>query len=138
MWYKLGPYYKLQNEIFLGKITHMCRRWGTPQNFTPQKKQLLIKKLMKWGKKCKNFNINVVFFKIEKHTWRYGFTHVYLKSWWYDLQFLRIRVWHTKIGNYGSAFTFLTPTPHPAKISKNQNFEKIKKLPQISFYTCVP
>ena len=64
----------------MGKITHMCRRWGTPQNFTPQKKQLLIKKLMKWGKKCKNFNINVVFFKIEKHTWRYDFTHVYLKS----------------------------------------------------------
>ena len=36
---------------------------------------------MKWAKKCQNFNINVVFFlKIEKHTWRYDFTYVYLKS----------------------------------------------------------
>ena len=62
---------------------------------------------------------------------------MYLKSWWYGLQFLRIRVWQTKIGNYGSGFALLTPTPHPAKNPKNQNFEKIKKLLEISFYTCV-
>ena len=63
---------------------------------------------------------------------------MYLKSWWYDLQFLRIRVWQTKIGNYGSVFALLTPNPLPAKNAKNQNFEKMKKLLDISFYICVP
>ena len=76
------------------------------------------------------------FFKIEKHTLRYDFAHVYLKSWWYDLQFLRIRVWQTKIGNYGSVFALLTPTPYPAKNPKNQNFEYMKKFLEISFYMC--
>ena len=69
-------------------------------------------------KKCKNFNNNVFSKKIEKHTWRCDFAHVYLKSWWYDLQFLRIRVWQTKIGNYGSAFALLIPsTPSPALLT---------------------
>ena len=44
---------------------------------------------------------------------RYDFTHVYLISWWYDLQFLRIRVWQTKFGNYGAIFALLTPHPPP-------------------------
>ena len=92
---------------------------------------------MKWDKNSKNFNINVIFLKIEKHTWRYDFTNVYLKSWWYDLQFLRIREWQTKIGNYVSVFALLTLTPHPsAENPINQNFEKMKKLLEISFYMC--
>ena len=90
-------------------------------------------------KRCKILTLMLYFFKIEKHTLRYDFAHVYLKSWWYDLQFLRIRVWQTKIGNYGSVFFLLTtPPPCPAKNPKNQNFEKMRKLMEISFYTCVP
>ena len=41
---------------------------------------------------------------------------MYQKPWWYDLQFLRYRVWQTEIGNYGSLFNL-----------KNQNFERMKK-----------
>ena len=56
-----------QKEIFFGNITHMCRRWGTSQNFClanidELEKELLIKKMMSGQKKCKSFNINVVFF----------------------------------------------------------------------------
>ena len=80
------------------------------------------------NKKCKNSHIyNVISKKIiiKKNTWRYHcFTPVYLKYWWYDLQFLRYRVWQTEIGNYGSFFA-LTP---PSKNQKNQNFEKMKRI----------
>ena len=70
------------------------------------------KKLLKWANKnSKNFNIyNVVFFnisifrmlclflKIKKKTWRYpNFAPAYQKSWWYDLHFLRYRVWQTEM-----------------------------------------
>ena len=47
-----------QKETFFGKITHMCRRSGTPQNFClafidELEKQLLIKKTDEVGqKKC--------------------------------------------------------------------------------------
>ena len=44
--------------------------------------------------------------------------HLYLKSWWYDLQFLRIRVGQTKIGDYGSVFALLTLTPTLLKTQK--------------------
>ena len=55
------------------------------------------------------------FFKKQKNTWRYHyFTPVYQTSSWYDLQFLRYRVWQTEIGNYGP---FLI-----------QDFEKMKKI----------
>ena len=37
-----------------------------------------------------------------------------------------------------SQFLLFWPPTHPAKNLKNQNFEKMKKLPEISFYTCVP
>ena len=58
------------------------------------------------------------FKKIKKKTWRYHyFTPMYQKSWWYDLQFLRYRVWQTEIGNYGSLFNL-----------KNQNFQRMKKI----------
>ena len=82
------------------KITQLWRRWGTPENFClafidELEKQLFIKNLLKWvNRKCKNFNIYNVFFKKnkEKHLEIY-FTSVYQKSWLYDLQFLRYRVW---------------------------------------------
>ena len=57
--------------------------------------------------------INVIFTilhlkKIKKKMWRYHyFTSAYQKSWWYDLQFLRYRVWQTKIGNFRSFFALL-------------------------------
>ena len=50
-------------------------------------------------------------------------------------------MWQNKIGNYESVFALLTthpPPTRPAKNLKNQNFEKMKKLLEISFYTCVP
>ena len=101
-------------------------------------KQLFIK-LFKWSnKKCKNFNIcNVVFFikkKIKKSTWRYNyFTTLHKTSWWYDLQFLRYRVWQTEIGNYGPFFVLLHPPP--PSIPKSQKIKILKKqknLPEIS------
>ena len=94
-------------------------------------------------KRCKILTLMLYFFKIEKHTLRYDFAHVYLKSWWYDLQFLRIRVWQTKISNYGSVFVVLIPHPlsppptHPAKNRKN-HILKNEKIAGDSFYTCVP
>ena len=121
----------------------MCRRWGTPKNLylafiDKLEKQLLIKKLMKCAKKDLRILILLLhFLKREKHTLRYDFTHAHRKSWWYDLQFLRNRMWQTKIDNYRSVFALLILTPHPAKNPKNQNFEKMKKLLEISFYTCV-
>ena len=54
--------------ISFEKITHMRGRWSTPQNFflafiDEFEKQLIIKKLLKWGnKKQNNFNIYVAFF----------------------------------------------------------------------------
>ena len=39
-----------------------------------------------------------LFLKIKKKTWRYpNFAPAYQKSWWYDLHFLRYRVWHTEM-----------------------------------------
>ena len=52
---------------------------------------------------------------------------VYQKSW-YDLKFLRYRVWQTEIGNYGSFFA-----------QKIRILKKWKKhLEMSSVYTCVP
>ena len=63
------------------------------------------------------------FKKIKKNTQRYHyFTPAYQKSRWYDLLFLRYRVWQTEIGNFGSVFALL-----PTKNLKNQNFEKMGK-----------
>ena len=51
---------------------------------------------------------------MKKNMWRYHcFIPVYQQSSWYDLQFLRYRVWQTEIGNCGS---------------KNQKLEKMKKI----------
>ena len=57
-----------------------------------------------------NNGLTVLYFlkKLRKNICRYHyFTPVYQKSWWYDLQFLRYRVWQTEIGNYGSFFDLL-------------------------------
>ena len=98
--------------------------------------------MFEWtNKKCKNFNI---FSKkvIKTNTWKYHyFTTVYQKSWWFDLQFLRYWAWKTEIGNFGSFFAFFFPPPQKKKKKKlkNQNFQKMKKMPDISsFYTCAP
>ena len=57
-----------------------------------------------------NNGLTMLYFlkKLRKNICRYHyFTPVYQKSWWYDLQFLRYRVWQTEIGNYGSFFDLL-------------------------------
>ena len=107
----------------------MWRRCGRPQKFClaffdELDKQLFIKKLLKWAnEKCKCFNINKNNKKIEKNTRRYHyFISVYQQTLWYDLQFLRYRVWQTEIGKCGSFF------PFPPKSQKNQNFEKMKNI----------
>ena len=62
--------------------------------------------------------------KIKKNNWRYHyFTPMYQKSQWYDLQFLRCRVWQTEIGNFRPYLPF-----YPPKTPKKQNFEKMKKI----------
>ena len=109
---------------WIQKITYMWRKWGATQNFCltsiyELEKQLL-KKLLNWAyKKCKNFNIYMLKKKRKKkNNWRYHhFAPVYLQSWWYDLQFLRYKVWQTEFGNYRSFFA-LPPTNN----LKNQNF----------------
>ena len=73
----------------------------------------------------------IFFLKIKKNTWKYYFTSVYQKPWWYDLQFLRYRAWLTEIGHFGSSFAFLPPL----KPEKSEFWKKWKKLLQItSFY----
>ena len=95
--------------------------------FDELEKQLLIKKLMKWAKQNVRILILMLyFFKNRKTHLQIWFYTCVSKIWWYDLQFLRIRVWQTKIGNYGSVFALLTPSPRPDKNPKNQNFEKWK------------
>ena len=46
------------------------------------------------------------------------------KSWWYDLEFLRYRVWETEIGNYGS---FL-PLYRPSRKTQKSEFWKHEKI----------
>ena len=98
----------------------------------------LLKNWRSEPKKVRVLMLLLHFFLIEKHTLRYDFTHVYLKSWWYDLQFLRIRAWQTKISNYGSVFVVLIPhppSPPPLTLLKigKITFWKIKKLLEIHF-----
>ena len=44
---------------------------------------------------------------------------MYQKSWWYDLQFLKYRVWQTEISNYGSFSALLPSLPHPLNPKKS-------------------
>ena len=76
------------------------------------------------------------FGKNVKNNWRYyPFIHVHHKSRSYDVWFLRYKVQRTKFfwhyGPFFCPFTLLTT-------KKKQNFEKIKHLETLSFYTCVP
>ena len=76
----------------------------------------------------------------KKNTLRYHFfTTVYQKSWWYDLQLVRYRVWQQiEIGNYGSLLTLLPPSPLFQKPKETRILKKCKKLPEASsFYTYV-
>ena len=80
------------------------------------KNNYLLKKTVEVGQPIKSiriliFTYNVVFEKKEKHLEKPLFTPVYQNSSWYDLQFLRYRVWQTEIGNYGSFFDFFSHTP---------------------------
>ena len=129
------------------KITpHMWRRWSTPQNLClafidEPEKQLFIKKNcwrgpMGWSVRTLIFNFAFLFKKIKKNTWRYHyFTPFYQTVWWYDLLFLRYKLSQIETGNYRSFFALLPPPKNP----KNQNFEKMTKLLEISsFYSYVP
>ena len=63
----IGPILLAQNEILFGKITQMCRRWGTPQNFylafiDELEKQIIIKKLIKSAKKKVGILILMLYF----------------------------------------------------------------------------
>ena len=63
---------------------------------------------------------------------------MYQKSWWYDLQFLRYKVWQAKTGNSTSFFALLPPPLLKSrKIRIFKNWKK-KLLEISSFYTCVP
>ena len=76
------------------------------------------------------------FWKNEKSIWRcYHFTHVYQKSWSYNVCFLRYGVHQTLfffiLGHFCAFNTLLTP--------KIKIWKKCKKnLEILSFYTCVP
>ena len=90
----------------------MWRRCGTTQNYFLAFTDELEKQILK--------------------TWRYHyFTPVYQNSWWYDLKFLRYRVWQTEIGKMFCSFT-------PLKTPKIKILKNWKKWLEISsFYTCV-
>ena len=75
------------------------------------------------------------FWKNEKITWRYyHFTTVYHKWQSYDVWFLKCRVQQTEFFVILDHFLHFYPPNNP----KNQNFEKMKKLPQdiIIFHMC--
>ena len=67
--------------------------------------------------------------KCKKNAWRHHyFTPLYQISQWYDLQFLRYRVWKTDIGNYRSFIALLRPPPPPPSLkTKKSKFRKNEK-----------
>ena len=73
--------------------------------------------------------------KIKKNTWRYYFTPVYQKYWWYDPQFLRYRVWMTEIGHYESFYALL---PLPIKTKKIRILKKKKNYRRYHHFICAP
>ena len=64
------------------------------------------------------------FFNKENHLETSFFYTCVPKTWWYDLHFLRYRVWQTKIGNYDSFFA-LSSLP-PLKTTKIRTLKKWK------------
>ena len=90
------------------------------------KSKLFLKKLLKWPNKN---NIILIFTML--HFWKkYKEKHLQislLKSWWYDLQFLKYRAKNTEIGNFRSFFVLL-----PSKNLKNQDFKNFTHVYQKS------
>ena len=78
--------------------------------------------------------LKIKIWKKYKKTWRYQpFTHVHHKSRSYDVWFLRYKVQRTECFVILGHFLPFDSPSNP----KNQNFEKIKKLNILSFYTSV-
>ena len=122
----------IKKAILDKKNKHMWRRWGKPPNFFlfdiywlfNLENNYLFKNLFEWANKKQNDFIiyNVAFFKKIKNTRRYHyFTSTHQKSRWYNLQFLKYRVWQTEIGNFRSFFALLLPLkPKKWKLWKNE------------------
>ena len=71
--------------------------------------------------------------KLKKTTWRYHFTSAHHKWKSYDVWFLRYGAWLTKFFVIMDYFLpFYSPLPNNPE---NQNFQKIKNEPEVSFYT---
>ena len=110
------------------KITHVWRRWGTPQNFflafTELKKQILLKNC--WSGSIKNKMILIFtmlhFKKMYQEKHQEISLPVYQKSWWYII-YSSCDIEHNrqKLGTLGHFLPFYLP-----KNPKNQNFEKWK------------
>ena len=128
------------------KITHMQRRWGTPQNFCLTfidefEKQLFIKKNpVKWAnKKFKNLNIYNAAFKKKKRKTPSDIIILHLctknlddmiYSFW-DIEYDRLKLVIMGLS--------LLLYPVPIKTQKIWILKKWRKLLQISsFYTHVP
>ena len=113
-----------KNHTHVKRVGHTSRIyvWHLLMNL---KSNYLLKKT--YSGPIKNLR-NSTFAMLNFFFWRY-FTPACQKSWWYNLRFLRYRVWPTEIGNYGSFFALL---PHPPTPTSNQ-----KPLGILSFYTCV-
>ena len=78
-----------------------------------------------WSGPIKNIRI-LIFTKKKDY-----FTPVYQKSYSYDLQFLRYRMWQNEIGICGSFFALLPPPPPPPKILKKKKKKKCTYLMKI-------
>ena len=93
-------------------MTHMWRRWSTPQNFL----LAFIDEL--W----KTWKIRILK-KRKRKCWRYHrFTHVYQKLQSYEVQFLRYGVRHNFFFILGHFLSFYPLSPNN---TENQNFEKM-------------
>ena len=66
-------------------------------------------------------------------TWKLKFAKYVKDTWWYYL----FTHEHQKSASYDVWFQRYKVTFDPPNNPKNQNFEKIKKCLEISFYTCV-
>ena len=96
--------------ILYEKITHMWRRWGTPQNFLLEKPKY--QKFEKMKKNCRRYH---------------HFTHVYQKKQSYDVQFLRYGVRQRFFCHFGPFFAlYLSLHPHSFRLQKAKSFKEWK------------